>query len=215
MAGIYRYPWTFLHLNASPKGVHIEGYSLNTELRSIKRGTGTWKFPRRKNNADTATGEAILQSKVRWVLSWSGIVLIAWYAAFYAFLPLHRFSTSYTSQIFVLSTPSWSVFISLLCFVTLWSNACRASYIYILRKRNIFTCHTTVYWHLGVYTLRTQVNGKDSLVCCARNSLENVTRWFSGTRSLRKKNWSTRIAVAVATDTLINLRTFKGLKAWR
>lgn len=159
MAGIYRYPWTFLHLNASPKGVHIEGYSLNTELRSIKRGTGTWKFPRRENNADTTTGEAILQSKVRWVLSWSGIVLIAWYAAFYAFLPLHRFSTSYTSHIFVLSTPSRSVFISLLCFVALWSNVRPYGvyiyiYIYTLQKRNIFTCHTTVYWHLGVYTLR-------------------------------------------------------------
>lgn len=147
MAGIYRYPWTFLHLNASPKGVHIEGYSLNTELRSIKRGTGTWKFPRRENNADTASGEAILQSKVRWVLSRSGIVLIAWYAAFYAFLPLHRFSTSYTSQIFVLSTPTRSVFI--VCCVSHYGQTfVRATYIY-LQKRNIFTCHTT-----SILTLR-------------------------------------------------------------
>lgn len=43
----------------------------------------------------------------------------------------------------------------------------RASYIYILRKRNIFTCHTTVYWHLGVYTLRDtgEWKGLSSMLC--------------------------------------------------
>ncbi|KAG6801129.1 beta-hexosaminidase fdl isoform X7 [Apis mellifera caucasica] len=54
---------TLQRLQCATDCVHIEGYSLNTELRSIKRGTGTWKFPRRENNADTTTGEAILQSK--------------------------------------------------------------------------------------------------------------------------------------------------------
>ncbi|XP_016769498.1 probable beta-hexosaminidase fdl isoform X4 [Apis mellifera] len=107
---------TLQRLQCATDCVHIEGYSLNTELRSIKRGTGTWKFPRRENNADTTTGEAILQSKVRFARmvgnmssGWmrkillflvliTGILLIAMYAHAPPLASLQPFSSRRTFQ---------------------------------------------------------------------------------------------------------------------